>query len=1095
MKIFIEIKIFIIYCYILLACNKKVNKPHKRILDENPELKGSYLSDGVYYKCMDNCDECENDYECINCNSEYITINKNCFIKIQNCEDYDDNGNCNRCILGYKVGGSGDICEEENVGCEDFNNIQSICNKCIDGYRKSNINSLCYIDVQNCLNYGQNEICQKCDEGYAFLEEIRTVCKNKTEFEEYYTKDNGISYYKCDNLIKNGINKCKKCEYNYNDNEIICNECQSDYILKDDETNLCYLKSNFNYKKYYKIDEYHIKTCSKKINNCDECEKINDNENPNEYVINCKKCENKFRLSNKACYKIVDNCKTYGEDETCQKCFMGFAFEKDNREICKSTIFFDEYYSKDEGISYYKCDDLNNGGIENCRKCEYNNNRLICIECKNDYILKDEENNICYSNSTYTNDRHYYYEDSYHVKSCSLNIDNCVECEKSGEILNCNICQNNYYIVHDINKYCKKSNEITPANEYYLDEEKNEYYSCQIFNSVENCLECQNKEECDLCKENYAFIDDEKSICKNISDLGKHFFMDEIDSTIYRKCSEYVQNCDECTSKDECLTCIEKYGLYNDKLTCVNISEKLHFQNKEDNLYYLCDTEIDNCEKCSDYNICNKCKDGYIKVDNNKLNCTPITEINRDEYYIDPYDNNNYIKCTSYIKDCYSCQFPSGCNICKDGFIMLNDNKMFCNEINKTDLTDFYTNDNITYYSCKETKYKNDIHCFSLIPQQNIILNFLQAQIVRNKLVCYMITHSPIPKNFSLKLKINIYNSKTLRNLEEKEIILITNEYSNGDVNKIISFTSDEEYSERKNIQIKNIEFNNDDSLTSTVTNNNNCSLKFDSNSDLVDTGKVNSMILAKTLPDCSTGQIYNIINLSMNTIVNCEFNLYSEESISFKNDTLYINLVELENSENIITAKCDINSTKIKSIKCIINKDDKDEINNEYLLKEQILFESDKFIIITPEEKQFKILCEKKKSTNMTIVIIVVSACFAVVIFLAIILIYIFVCKKNIKYKIKSNNKNKNNSNEINNNKINNNKSNNNINKKNGKDIIAKIPKLNLNTERKNMNSIDNIETVNIENNDLNINNNKIDNQNNNVLTISKKQKKNKYH
>lgn len=116
---------------------------------------------------------------------------------------------------------------------------------------------------------------------------------------------------------------------------------------------------------------------------------------------------------------------------------MGFAFEKEDNTICKSTVFFQEYYSKDGGVSYYKCDDIDNGGIENCKKCENNNNQLICTECKNDYILKDDENDICYSNLTYKEDKKYYYADSYHVKTCSLNINNCIKCEKSEEVLNC----------------------------------------------------------------------------------------------------------------------------------------------------------------------------------------------------------------------------------------------------------------------------------------------------------------------------------------------------------------------------------------------------------------------------------------------------------------------------------------------------------------------------------------------------------------------------------------------------------------------------------------------------------------------------------
>ena len=44
-----------------------------------------------------------------------------------------------------------------------------------------------------------------------------------------------------------------------------------------------------------------------------------------------------------------------------------------------------------------------------------------------------------------------------------------------------------------------------------------------------------------------------------------------------------------------------------------------------------------------------------------------------------------------------------------------------------------------------------------------------------------MVTHSPLPKNFSIKLKINLYQSK-LRSLDgqERDIVLSTIDDSNG---------------------------------------------------------------------------------------------------------------------------------------------------------------------------------------------------------------------------------------------------------------------------------------------------------------------------
>ena len=125
---------------------------------------------------------------------------------------------------------------------------------------------MCYKEIENCNEYEEGEECKKCNEGYAFLENNRLECKNKNEFEEYYSKDDELSYFKCDGEGEGRIQNCKKCKYE--DNNLICNECKDTYILKDDETNQCYSKEQFNNDKkyYYDDDNLHIKTCSKLFN-------------------------------------------------------------------------------------------------------------------------------------------------------------------------------------------------------------------------------------------------------------------------------------------------------------------------------------------------------------------------------------------------------------------------------------------------------------------------------------------------------------------------------------------------------------------------------------------------------------------------------------------------------------------------------------------------------------------------------------------------------------------------------------------------------------------------------------------------------------
>ena len=241
-------------------------------------------------------------------------------------------------------------------------------------------------------------MCSECNEGFALEGNDKENCKDKSIFtNKYFTKDE-ITYFKCDDKNNEGVENCNIC--NYNNDQVECIQCKDEYILIDEETDKCYLKENTNNKKYYTVDEYHKNKCSKTIENCDECE----NESG---------------------------------DLTCQKCIDEFAFIGEDRTICKKKIELIEYYSKNNGISYYKCDDLDNSGIQNCETCQYdiNEDKLICTKCKNEYILKDEDTDNCYANDNYNNNNQYYYKDEYHVRQCSLDITNCLECEKSGREL------------------------------------------------------------------------------------------------------------------------------------------------------------------------------------------------------------------------------------------------------------------------------------------------------------------------------------------------------------------------------------------------------------------------------------------------------------------------------------------------------------------------------------------------------------------------------------------------------------------------------------------------------------------------------------
>ena len=452
-----------------------------------------------------------------------------------------------------------------------------------------------------------------------------------------------------------------------------------------------------------------------------------------------------------------------------------------------------------------------------------------------------------------------------------------------------------------------------------------------------------------------------------------------------------MNHCDTCESKEECLTCVNNYGLYEDKKQCIYIPE-LKYYKDTDNFYKLCTSKINNCIQCESSSKCIKCISNYYRKDNDNSVCHPLSEINQELYTLDPNDDNMYIKCSSLFDNCNSCN-NSGCKSCKTGFIFINDDYKKCHEKSKVDLNKYFTRDDTMYYSCEEQKYKNNLECFSMIPQQNIILIFLQIQIINNKLVIFILTKTPLPINFSLKITIGIYSTGTLRNLdeEEREDKFIATSDSDGTSNKVISFISEGTYTNSdKNFHIKEMNFDNDNSVTKTVTGNNYCSLQFDSNSDLADTYKVKSLIESGKLMDFSNIQQVDFIELNLTDVKGCDLNFNSDSEFSLQEGNFEIELKSEKKEDKFILAKCSNDDNELKSIKCEV----KDKTNEEYSFKNEIIHNSGKIISINSgDNDKFNIKCKKSNTTKIIIIVAIVVGCAIALAILIIVLIKL--CKK----------------------------------------------------------------------------------------------------
>ena len=243
-------------------------------LDPDEENNYELSTDGV---CPYKCKQCKEQNKCYKCaegfslegiisqnkiictdNSEliygyYIDENNVYYKCIQNCELCSDTTGCDKCMRGYVLSSNACIAQENTIS--------------------------------NCYEYDINQTCKKCSKDYAFLGNNRTNCLKLDTFLGYYTLDEGVSYYPCQDINPN----CSKCYYNSEDKLVKCTLCKNDLLLVNVDGGICYNKSELNDKtKYVLMNKTHGEICSKAIPDCEECESR----------FKCKKCKDNYYFNN-----------------------------------------------------------------------------------------------------------------------------------------------------------------------------------------------------------------------------------------------------------------------------------------------------------------------------------------------------------------------------------------------------------------------------------------------------------------------------------------------------------------------------------------------------------------------------------------------------------------------------------------------------------------------------------------------------------------------------------------------------------------------------------------------------------------------------
>ena len=589
--------------------------------------KGYYIYDYAYYPCFTNCDVCKNETICEKCTDKYYFIKDN--------RNYCDTGKDLNKYYTPDNGISYYPCNTYFPFCDECDS-KDICNKCKKEYyfiktkekceTGKNLNYyftedegilyyLCSDFISNCSICSSRNICDKCVSNYYFIGSDRTQCQTEKNLEEYYTNDGGISYYPCDNefpyclkcinsktctLCKEGfiflrgekkqcftneVNKTYLENGNYypcSDNLKNCDECGSKYQCNKCFKDFYFVRNKNNIleclkidiTKYYQLPDGSYKLCSEEINNCDECN------NPNK----CTKCKDKYYfLENDFTYcrndldlreyyskdngisyypcNIMNECKYCSYENICEECNTNFYLYKDKTNMCIHLDDLEKYYKN--GTSYYPCNET----IKDCIKCF---DSQSCYECLDGLKLIYKEQNKCYEDSYFQDNKSFYKKNETFYEKCSISMPHCHICNDNTI---CNSCEDDHYFINENYKECININDIKPEREYYKEDDLN-YYTCS-FKGVQNCKECKDGNTCYLCNDNYALISTDKSKCYPKSELSKGFFHDE-NGTIFYPC---IDNCDICTNGTECIQCSDNFITFDDNKICDDCKLNINYIN------------------------------------------------------------------------------------------------------------------------------------------------------------------------------------------------------------------------------------------------------------------------------------------------------------------------------------------------------------------------------------------------------------------------------------------------------------------------------------------------------------------------------------
>ena len=173
---------------------------------------------------------------------------------------------------------------------------------------------------------------------------------------------------------------------------------------------------------------------------------------------------------------------------------------------------------------------------------------------------------------------------------------------------------------------CSEKTLLERNKYFYTNDSGINYYSCLLFNKVENCEECYKNDICDKCKNGYNEYNN-GTLCIKKNDLDDNNETKIINDSAFISCPSLIKYCIRCNDEYTCDECQKEAYLINNGsciLKTIIEKNKTYYKDNSTNRYISCSI-MPNCVTCDSGAFCTSCEKGFFlnnkicsKINNNK---------------------------------------------------------------------------------------------------------------------------------------------------------------------------------------------------------------------------------------------------------------------------------------------------------------------------------------------------------------------------------------------------------------------------------------------------------------------------------------------